>query len=867
MFDDQARQIVVQQHMCVATGTGPDGAIDGTLMFGRPGSVQLTDTGVCRFPLKSIEEGSPLRAWLRMSHHSGKPVPWALSWIDRATRASVLLRGAARLVPGDDGAEAERSASLIVEITPIQVTRRGEVVFPEERGTDPGVTSPRAADTAIRTMAQQGAKELTMPVREFLARCTDSFLCSVSGDGPPQIEYFEAAFERIPTQDPDIVLDQHTLYLRTGGEATDRGDTSAALLIVPKYDSQLAVRIAGTTRASTIDDLPAGIKPTLDGATDVLAIELVRVDVQAGDWSSARASAESNGNARVDKSVLRVHGARSVGRSEVSFLTGPTVLARGGESLLELAEANGVSMEAGCRMGICGADPVRIDLGAENLSKIRRSEQSTLDRLGLPPGCRMACSARVQGSVAVTPIADLSAEQPTTSSRVVTPAGFSFDPEVRRVVVIGTGIAGITVVEEVRKLHPDVEITVLGAERHDFYNRMAISRLVDEDTTPDKLSLMSSDWARRRRVLYLPGVSVVSIDRNKREVIPAEGMPVAYDRLVLAMGALSRIPAIEGIGHPGVFALRTIDDALELRRHAHQPGLRRAVVVGGGLLGLEAAYHLVRTGLRVWIVGRAEWPANRQLDEHAGRLLSQMLQDLGIEYVPDAEPRRLIGRDTMEGVELMDGRVLPAGLCLLAAGIQPDSGLARDAHLEVVQGVVVDDHMKTADPAIYAAGDVIEYRGRTFGLWPASVDQGLVAATNLLGGDLPYNATMAPAQLKVPGIDLLSVGEIASQGPDEQEMRIADRHARRYRKLVLRGGHAIGAILIGSPSLFDGVADAVQTGRDLSAHLDAIERGDWSSLAGGEDGNGVEALSGAIDRKVTMASVAGSPSEGGRTAP
>jgi NAD(P)H-nitrite reductase large subunit len=443
----------------------------------------------------------------------------------------------------------------------------------------------------------------------------------------------------------------------------------------------------------------------------------------------------------------------------------------------------------------------------------------------------MACSARVQGSVTVGSVVEVAGVQSDDSVRLPGSASFASDPEVRRVVVIGTGIAGITAVEEVRKLDPEVEITVVGAERHDFYNRMAISRLVDEDTTPDKLSLMSSDWARRRRVLYLPGVSVAAIDKSGREVIPTEGVSMPYDRLVLAMGARSRIPSIEGIDLPGVFALRTIDDALEVRRHVHHPGLRRAVVIGGGLLGLEAAYHLVQTGLRVWIVGRGEWPANRQLDEHAGGLLSQMLHDLGIEYLPNSEPRRLVGSEMVEGVELMDGRVMPAGLCLAAAGIVPDTGLAREAGLDVVQGVVVDDHMRTSDPAIYAAGDVIEYRGRTFGLWPASVDQALVAATNLLGGDLPYNATMAPAQLKVPGIDLLSVGEIAPRGPDEQEMRSADRDERRYRKLILRDGRAIGAIAIGSPELFDGIADAVQSGRDLSAQLDALERGDWSALA------------------------------------
>src|SRR5205807_443169 len=132
---------------------------------------------------------------------------------------------------------------------------------------------------------------------------------------------------------------------------------------------------------------------------------------------------------------------------------------------------------------------------------------------------------------------------------------------------------------------------------------------------------------------------------------------------------------------------------LEVRRHVRGVSSRRAVIVGAGLLGLEAAYHLVQAGLRVWIVGRGEWPANRQLDEHAGALLSQMLQDLGIEYIPNSEPRRLLGQAALEGVELMDGHVLQAGLCLVAAGITPEVDLAREAGLEVVQGVVVNDHM------------------------------------------------------------------------------------------------------------------------------------------------------------------------------
>jgi NADPH-dependent 2,4-dienoyl-CoA reductase/sulfur reductase-like enzyme/ferredoxin len=831
------RQIIEQQGTCVAAGTGPNGEIGGILIFGPPGLVQVADDGLCRFPLQAIAESSSLRAWLRISRHTGQAVPWALLFVDRTNGASALLVGTARLAPGAEGPDMDRTASLMVEVEPAHATSQPNRAVPAEASVPPRATTSAADLSTLRTLAERPANELTAPVRSFLETCTEAFLCSYDEDARPRIQYFGAAPGNALIPGPDIAFDEQTFYARVVGDeagaATEGGASppDGALLIAPNYQSKLAVRVTGTAQRVGISAVPPQVQTALKEATDVLQIAVTRVDVQAGDWSTSGETAEQNDNIRVAQSVLRVHGARSVGRPEVSFIGGPTVLARGGESLLELAEANGVPMEAGCRMGICGADPVRIDIGLENLSRIRRSEQSTLDRMGLPPGCRMACSARVQGPVTVAPTVEAADEDVTEVGSTPISAPFPLDPEVRRVVVIGTGIAGITAVEEVRKLHPNVEITVIGTERYDFYNRMAISRLVDEDTTPDKLSLMSADWARRRRVLYLPGVSAAAINRERREVIPDEGVSLPYDRLVLAMGARSRIPAIEGIDLPGTFALRTVDDALEVRRHVHRPGLRRAVIIGGGLLGLEAAYHLVQAGLRVWIVGRGEWPADRQLDEHAGALLSQMLQDLGIEYIPNSEPRRLLGRDAIERVELMDGHVLEVGLCLLAAGIVPEIDLAREAGLEVVQGVVVNDHMMTSDEAIYAAGDVIEYGGRTFGLWPASVDQAVVAGTNLLGGDLPYHATMAPAQLKVPGIDLLSVGEIAPRGPEEREIRITDRHARHYRKLVLHQGHAIGAIAIGSPTLFDGIIDAVQTSRDLSAQLTAIERGDWSVLA------------------------------------
>ena len=846
-IDDRVRTVVAGQGRVIAAGRGPDGGIDGLLMFVRPGAIQLTPDGGCRFPLGSVAEGSPLRAWLRMSRYSGEPVPWGLLWTDRPAETSVFMAGTARLVPPDEGVATGRTESLQVEVFAVRTMLDTLEAGPSGGGS----ARDRARDAALRSLAEKPAGELTQQVVDFLAAPSESFLCTLDSDGQPRIRHLAAPRD---ASGVSYVAHDGAVYVRTDinsmtdAEVTAEDAVDDALLIVPNDVAQLAVRVAGIARALPIADVPPAVAGRFTGTRNVVRLTVRRVSVQTGGWSAAVDPAERSGNIRVAGSVLRIHGARSVGRPEVSFVRGPTVLARDGESLLELAEANGVPMEPGCRMGICGADPVQITAGSDNLSAIRRSEQATLDRLGLPPGCRMACSARVHGPVTVGTVEQGEVGPERASTGPTTTADFAVDPEVQRVVVIGTGIAGITAVEELRKLDSGIEITIVGSERHDFYNRMAISRLVDENTSPASLSLISPDWARRRRVRYLPGLAAVSIDRARREVIPAEGIPLPYDRLVLATGARSRIPAIDSIELDGVFALRTIDDALRIRERVHYAGTHRAVIVGGGLLGLEAAYHLVQTGLRVWIVGRDEWPANRQLDEYAGGLLLEILRDLGIEYVARSEPRRMVGQEAIEGVELLDGRVLPASLCLIAAGIVPEAGLARDSGLEVVAGVVVDDRMATSDPAIYAAGDAIEYQGRTYGLWPASVDQAIVAAANLLGGHRRYRATMAPAQLKVPGVDLLSVGEIAPRGPEEREIRAIERHARRYHKLIVRGREAIGAIILGSPALFDGVSDAVQTGLDLGDHLAAIEGGDWGVFSGESDARGIslEPVVGAI---------------------
>ena len=531
--------------------------------------------------------------------------------------------------------------------------------------------------------------------------------------------------------------------------------------------------------------------------------------------------------------LLRVAEAVHAGEVSVTFRPGPTVLAKVGDKLLDIAEASQVAIESGCRMGMCGSDPVRIVEGEENLSAMRSAERRTLTRLGLGAGCRMACVSRVQGPVVVDPHPTLEAQSEVerVPRRVAPAVDDAVERAIRRVVVVGAGVAGVTVTEEVRRALEHAELTLVGDEPYAFYNRMAITRLVSESVSIDSLYLNRRDWAESRRIDYRRGVAATEIDRENRQVSLSDGHRVPYDRLVIATGARPFVPPIDGFGAEGCFVLRTIDDAVQIQQHIRRRRCRTAVVVGGGLLGLEAAYYLAQLDLRVLVLDRGPWPLSRQLDEHAGALVWEMLQDLGIELVPRTEALRILADGAVSGLELGDGGSIDGELCLVATGIQPNSELAAAAGLEVSVGITVDDGMQTSDTDIFAVGDVVDHQGRRVGLWPASVEQAQVAATRMVGGDAAYSASAQPARLKVPGIDLLSIGVVDATTSESRTVAVSAYGTRRYRKLVLEGGRLTGAIILGSPELFDDVTTAVERKLDLGSDLDALEQGKWQALS------------------------------------
>jgi nitrite reductase (NADH) large subunit len=563
-----------------------------------------------------------------------------------------------------------------------------------------------------------------------------------------------------------------------------------------------------------------------------------RLSSTAVDYARRTMTEEASGAPRVTGDLLRVAEVVHAGEVSIAFKPGPTVLAKIGEALLDVAEASQVPIESGCRMGMCGSDPVRILEGEENLSPMRSAERRTLERLGLAAGCRMACVARVQGPAVVDPQPGI--DTGPASDRSQLSAGAHVDSSlqraIRRVVILGAGVAGITAAEELRRVLPDAELALVGDEPYDFYNRMAITRLVSEAASIESLYLNRRDWPDSRRVDFRRGVAAAAIDRANREVETEDGERFPYDRLVIATGARPFVPPIEGFGAVGSFVLRTIDDAVQMQQHIRRWRCRAAVVVGAGLLGLEAAYNIAQLGVRVFVLDRGPWPLSRQLDEQAGGLLWEMLQDLGIELLPSTEARRVLADERVTGVELLDASSIEAQLCLVSTGIQPNAQLAHAAGLEVALGIAVDDGMLTSDPNVFAVGDVADHGGRCYGLWPASVEQAQVAVRNMLGGEAAYRLTAPPARLKVPGIDLLSIGAVDAKGGDSRTIVVSEHGARRYRKLIVEDGRLAGAIVLGRPELFDAVTQAVEARLDIGSDLETLEHGDWDSLSRAVEG-------------------------------
>ena len=373
-----------------------------------------------------------------------------------------------------------------------------------------------------------------------------------------------------------------------------------------------------------------------------------------------------------------------------------------------------------------------------------------------------------------------------------------------KLVMVGNGMAGVRSLEELLKLTPDLyDITVFGAEPHPNYNRILLSPVLAGEQTLDEIVLNDWAWYKDNGITLHAGWTVTEVDRTCRMVharnAQGETMSEHYDRLILATGSNPFILPLPGKDLPGVLAYRDIADTQAMIDAAAQ--YKHAVVIGGGLLGLEAANGLMKRGMSVTVVHVGPWLMERQLDEVAGKLLQQSLEERGMQFLMGAQTAALVADEStgrVSKVQFKDGTEVPAELVVMAVGIRPNTALAESMRLHVNRGIVVSDTMQTVtDPRVYAVGECAAHRGIAYGLVAPLFEQGKVLASHLAEfGIGRYSGSLTSTKLKVTGIDLFSAGDFMG-GEGCEEILLSDPVGGVYKKLVIKDDKLVGACLYG----------------------------------------------------------------------
>ncbi|HEC06220.1 MAG TPA: NAD(P)/FAD-dependent oxidoreductase [Thiolapillus brandeum] len=405
-----------------------------------------------------------------------------------------------------------------------------------------------------------------------------------------------------------------------------------------------------------------------------------------------------------------------------------------------------------------------------------------------------------------------------------------------RLVLVGNGMAGVRTLEELLKLAPEeYDITVFGAEPYPNYNRIMLSPVLAGEKTIDEIILNDREWYESNGITLHTGDPVVEIDRINRRVVSASGMEVSYDRLLLATGSNPFIIPVPGSDLPGVIGFRDIAD-VDAMVEAAKTG-KKAVVIGGGLLGLEAANGLMINGMDVTVVHLMDILMERQLDKPAAGMLRKSLEEKGMKFLMEAQTAEVLGEDHVTGLRFADdaqGRAsvvggrkpgtteIEADLVVMAVGIRPAMDLAQKAGLYCERGVVVNDTMQTYDPRIYAVGECVQHRGQCYGLVAPLFEQAKVAANHLAKmGIARYEGSVTSTKLKVTGIDLFSAGEFNEEDGDET-LVLQDPAQNMYKKLVVRDNRIKGAVMFGDTMDGTWYFQLLREGTDISAFRSTI---------------------------------------------
>ncbi len=386
-------------------------------------------------------------------------------------------------------------------------------------------------------------------------------------------------------------------------------------------------------------------------------------------------------------------------------------------------------------------------------------------------------------------------------------------------VIIGNGMAAARLCEELsERACGRYAIAVVGEEPRLAYNRVLLSSLLADEISAADVELKPARWWRDRGVTLVYGRPAVAVDPTIRRIRLGDGATIPYSKLVIATGSRPiRLP-LPGMDLPGVKSFRDLTDVAELRRAA--PGAR-AVVIGGGLLGLEAAYGLAKGGATVSLVHLMDRLMERQLDARAALMLRREVEARGVEVLLGAETKAIEGRRRVEGVALADGRTIPADLVVVAVGVRPNAEIARTAGLTINRGIVVDDRLETSKRGIYAIGECAEHNGQCYGIVEPAYEHARILAQCLVGSEQRYTGSVLATNLKVSGVRVFSAGDFVG-APGTEALLLSDPGLKTYKKLVIADDRLVGAVLFGDTADGPWYLELIRSGRRIDALRDEL---------------------------------------------
>lgn len=383
--------------------------------------------------------------------------------------------------------------------------------------------------------------------------------------------------------------------------------------------------------------------------------------------------------------------------------------------------------------------------------------------------------------------------------------------------IIGNGVAGTTAAEHIRKLDEEGNITIATQENIPFYYRIRLNEYVSGDLNEKDLIVKGEDWYKDERIDLKLNVPIAGAEPLEKIVITEDNQRLSYDCLLIATGSHSFVPPIKGSEKRGVFALRSIQDARDISAWAGD--IQDVVLIGGGLLGLEAGKALRKLGKQVMVVEFFPRLLPRQLDVYGAKRLQEIMEKMGFSFRLGAKTEEIKGDERVKGVVLEGGETLPASMVIISAGVRPNLELTEPLGLDTDKGVMVDGHLRTNQPDIYAAGDVAEFRGMPYGIWPAAMEQGKIAGINMAGGVMVYEGTTIANTLKVVGVDLASAGNIDAENEFKSSV-VKDEKV--YKKIVIENDQIIGCIMLGDTKGFNKITKAMSEKQNVSEIKDLI---------------------------------------------